>query len=182
MEGGAWRAWEGYGRRSGGRGWGPQVLGPLPSSGLSRHSGWQPCVPRRHADRLRRMSLVEEGAVKRINMAHLCTPDLMLSMAWLASTRRSSHTHVRPAPQTPPLLLGPAHCLYWALRAALCWLLPQVAPLYKGHRCAIQSSPVLGCPLLHTAPSPPPRPHLQESFTKKLGRAPRRRPSFHRGD
>lgn len=85
--------------------------------------------------------------------------------------------HVRPAPQTPPLrwahpLPGTGHS-----EPPSAGSFHRVAPLLQGHRCAIQSSPVLGCP--HPQhPSPPPHHglHLQEPFIKEIRvGAPRRK-------
>lgn len=152
-----------YGRRSGGRGWGPVFWVPVLAL-VSPGTAGGGRVPRG----CRQTAAHVAGGGGRGEAHQHGTPVhcRVSCRQWCGSHPLGDpqEDHVRPAPQTLPLQLGPSPptvprpsswapptARYWPLRAALCWPLPQQHGSYKGHRLAIRSSPVLGCPLLHTA-------------------------------
>lgn len=161
---------EGYGRERSGEGTvGTGVLGPL-CLALVSPAQRVAALPEGRC-RPTAAHVAGGGGAVSASTWHTCaSPDLMLSMAWLASTRRSQEDHVRPAPQTPPLPLGPTHCLVLGTpEPPSAGSFHRAGTLLQGSQVCypVQSRSGMS-PLTHSTPSRPPRPSPPGVFHQEI--------------
>lgn len=155
---------EGYGRRSGGRGWEP-VFWVLVLALVSPGTAGGSRVPRGCGPTAAHVA----GGGGRGEAHQYGTPvhRRVSCRQW-----RGSHPlgdpqedHVRPAPQTPPLLLGPAHCLVLGTQSRPL-LAPSTGSTALTRVKGLLSSPVPFWGVPSYTQHPPPL-HLQDPFIKK---------------
>ena len=143
---------EGYGPRSGGRGWEP-VFWVLVLALVSPGTAGGSRVPR--GCRPTAAHVAGGGGRGKAHQHGTPVHRRVSCRQW-----RGSHPlgdpqedHVRPAPQTPPLPLGPAHCLVPATQSRPLGLLPQVARLLQGSQACYPVQTRSGMsPLTHSSP------------------------------